>query len=145
MREREQPPSGDDRAPREAVVVCDRVGLIVMWDPAAARLLGWSSSEVVERPIAMLLPVEARRTWGSRVAAALSAGHVDSTGSRIRTEVIHRDGHLVPVEVGLTLLRGERHGQVVGVAGSIRGLGGPAMELQVKPAGRWRGWRRSRS
>lgn len=145
MRGTGQPPKGDDHAKREAIVVCDRVGLIVLWDPAAAHLLGWSSSEVVERPITMLLPARTHRAWESLVVAAISEGHFDATGARFRTEAIHRDGHLVPVEVGLTLLRGERHRQVVGVAGSIRSLAAPAKEPPIKPAGRWRGRRRSRS
>src|SRR5690625_7481976 len=42
-----------------AIHVFDREGRVMIWNPAAERLLGWSAAEVIGDPIPMI-PEEAR-------------------------------------------------------------------------------------
>jgi PAS domain S-box-containing protein len=62
-----QPALGQDEAYRalvasavDAIVTADDTGRIVAWNPAAARLFGYTASEVVGRPLTILVPEGSR-------------------------------------------------------------------------------------
>lgn len=83
-----------------AVVVSAPDGVITYVNPCAEVLLGYAASEVVGRPITMLVPIQPGRradpvTWLARWAAEPDPAH-----SRFLDLIARRrDGHEMPVEV----------------------------------------------
>jgi len=87
----------------DAIVTVDASGTIQSWSADAERLFGYESEEVLRRSVAMLLPdsgpsreelrrfFEAQSTQPSRV--------------RHEIEVLHKGGHRVPVDVGMSEMR----------------------------------------
>ncbi|MCB9560107.1 MAG: PAS domain S-box protein [Kofleriaceae bacterium] len=88
----------------DGVVVCDQAGDIVMVNARLEALLGYRRDQLVGRSVDLLLP------HGRRAAHARQrAGFVASPRSRTMGEgrvlaALHRDGHSVPIEIGLSAI-----------------------------------------
>ncbi len=88
-------------ASRDAVVVTNRVGIVLDWSPAAEELFGWPADEAVGRQVAdLLIPQELRERHMQGLARS-----TDGTALPSRTMTVgalHRDGHRLPVEIRVT-------------------------------------------
>jgi PAS domain S-box-containing protein len=87
----------------DAIVMADRDGLVVEFNPAASRVFGWTRQEALGRDLAELivpprLRGEHRRAW----AHHLESGERTILGSRIETVGQRRDGSELPVELTIT-------------------------------------------
>lgn len=85
----------------EAVVLIDRGGAIRFWNRQAESLLGWTAAEAVGRPFASLIAAEPRAGDPER-AARRAPGERRQVARRREVTARHRDGHAVPVELGIT-------------------------------------------
>jgi PAS domain S-box-containing protein len=72
----------------------DAGGLVSAWSPAAERLLGYETAEVVGRPASELCPV---LPWGS--AQQLSPATQTGSAPWTTAVLVHRQGHPVPVSL----------------------------------------------
>jgi two-component system, chemotaxis family, CheB/CheR fusion protein len=84
----------------DPIIVQDGSGRILTWNPAAARVYGWSEAEALEMPYVTLVPEELRgetRTMLDRVAGG---GSVPPQTTRRCT----RDGRTLPAWVTATPL-----------------------------------------
>lgn len=88
---------------RDAVVVGDvHADRIVLWNPEAARLFGYTAEEAVGRSIGILVPERFRERHAAGIAAYLERGSgpiVD--GGPTELMACHRDGHEIPIELTL--------------------------------------------
>jgi PAS domain S-box-containing protein len=87
------------------------------WNPAAERLFGWGSAEVIGRDLEVLVPEEERSAF-ERTYAGLAAGE---RVALIDTHRTAKDGRLVPVAVTISAMRGE-HGEVIGYCEVLRDM-----------------------
>jgi diguanylate cyclase (GGDEF)-like protein/PAS domain S-box-containing protein len=86
-------------------------GRIVSWSPAAHRLLGWLSDEIVGRDIDVLVPPH-RRSESAGILAMVQSG----TAVRgVRTERLTRGGSPLPVEITIAPVRDDSVGGHIGV------------------------------
>lgn len=93
----------------DAIVILNPQGMIEAVNAATTRMLGYGPAELVSRDASTLLDVmDGEGHFHTRVG--LVDGRLEQTGWLDRT-VRHRDGHLVPVDIGLGLmpLPGELH------------------------------------
>jgi PAS domain S-box-containing protein len=74
----------------------DTDGLIVSWNPAAERYLGWTAGEILGRHISMLVPEELREGVTARARETIATGRV--FGTRLTT-FISSDGRELLAEV----------------------------------------------
>ena len=90
-------------------------GLITDWNPAAARLYGYSTDEVLGASIAMLVPPERRGRSGSLLATVRAGGVV----RQIDTQRMAKDGRRIDVSISMSPIRDEA-GTIVGAAAFTR-------------------------
>src|SRR5674476_297330 len=83
-------------------------GIITSWNPAAARMFGYSSQEIVGKPIDLLVPKDRAGEMIS-VLAQISAGR---PVKHCATTRIRKDGTLFPVSLTISPIRDE-NGTVV--------------------------------
>lgn len=99
----------------EAIVLVDRQGCVVHWNPAAERLFGYTAREIMGLAIQehIAAPTE-RRFFTERFPELLMLGD-DKAGERTEMSAMRRDGSLFPVEVSFsrTELGGAPHGLVI--------------------------------
>jgi diguanylate cyclase (GGDEF)-like protein/PAS domain S-box-containing protein len=85
----------------DAVVMVDAKGLIGFANPAVHLLLGYRESEIVGRPLAVLIPPEVRERHEAMVDRYRCVGAPMMMGQRPVLHAMHKGGRLVPVSTSL--------------------------------------------
>ena len=110
----------------DAIIAKDTDGIVISWNPAAQRLFGWTSDEMVGQPMRRLLPAD-RTSEEDDILARIRAGErVEPFNTRRR----HKDGHLLDVSVSVSPVR-DAHGKVIGASNISRDIG-PELEAQER-------------
>ena len=92
-------------------------GSITDWNPAAARLYGYSVEEALGASIVMLVPPERRGGTGS-LLATVRAGEVVR---QVDTQRMAKDGRRIDVSISMSPIRDEA-GRIVGAAAFTRDI-----------------------
>src|SRR6188474_806845 len=98
------------KSTQDAVLSKDLKGILTLWNPAAARLYGYSEEEAVGRHISMLIPAD-HKNEEQEILARIRRGERVET---YETERIRKDG--VRIDVSLTVSPIEHHEQ--GIVGA---------------------------
>ena len=95
----------------DAIISRTLDGIITSWNPAAARMFGYSGQEIIGKSIKMLVPQD---RFGEMITilAQISAGRAVADFEATR---IHRDGSLFPASLTISALR-KSTGAVVGAS-----------------------------
>ena len=91
------------RNSNDAIAIANELGLVVSWNPAAERVLGWTAAEALGRPLRDVLPIE---------QLAPEAGPALRGQGSFRGElaVPDRDGRPVTLDVELSRVSDEEDG-----------------------------------
>ena len=99
----------------DAILVLNLAGRILAWNPAAARLYGWSEDDALAKNISELIP-ESLRWEALATMQSLSKGEVLAPYA---TQRIAKDGRIVTVWVSVSALLNET-GEVYAIATTER-------------------------
>lgn len=78
-----------------AIVMCDADGMITYWDDMAEHHFGYLRAEVINRPVATIVPEEFRDRHLDGVDRAMSGGERHLVGAATHLPVLHADGNIV--------------------------------------------------
>jgi two-component system NtrC family sensor kinase len=90
-------------ATQDAIVVADHDGRITLFNPAAERMFGWSSAEVVGQALESLLPMEAQEADGG-VRRLLHKRQATTIGRPVEMHARKKDGTTFSVELALSVI-----------------------------------------
>jgi diguanylate cyclase (GGDEF)-like protein/PAS domain S-box-containing protein len=111
-----------------ALSAVDPQGNVVLWNPAAERLLGWPEEEVLGRGLPAAPGVHHRDFLRMLRRTVLSGQGV----REVETVRVHRDGHQIPILLSTAALR-DHGGRVTGVLGTYLDLSArKAVESQLR-------------
>jgi PAS domain S-box-containing protein len=102
----------------DAIVAKNTDGIVIAWNPAAERLFGWTSEEMVGGSIRRLLPMD-RQEEEDHILDRIRAGE------RVHpfyTKRLHKDGRLLDVEVSVSPVR-DANGKIIGASKLARDVG----------------------
>ena len=86
----------------EAFFSVDAAGDLTGWNAQAEKLYGWTASEVLGRSLTnTLVPRSLREEFRRDLAGFARGGDSEIVGNRLEMSALRRDGHEIPVEVGL--------------------------------------------
>jgi PAS domain S-box-containing protein len=88
----------------DAMLIADQEGMIVLVNPPAENLFGYSSGELLGKPVEMLLPDRFHQTHTSQRQGYASQPRSRSMGAETELFGKHRSGAEFPVEVSLSPL-----------------------------------------
>lgn len=108
----------------DPIVAKDVNGIVISWNPAAERLFGYRSEDMVGRSIRVLLPAD-RQDEEDHILSRIRMGE---RVSQFHTQRMHKDGHLLDVAVTVSPVR-DANGTVVGASKIARNIG-PMLENQ---------------
>lgn len=91
----------------DAIVIVNKAGRIVMVNGRAEEMFGWDRSEMIGRPIEMLLPERFRGGHMSRRLNYMSHPHARPMGAGLELLGLRKNGEEFPVEISLSPLRTE--------------------------------------
>lgn len=97
----------------DALIYADRSGSIVLWNPAAARLFGFSAAEAVGTSLDLIIPERLRAAHWSGYGQAMESGRTRHAGRPTRTKALHRSGSSIYVEMTFAVVT-DAQGQAVG-------------------------------
>ena len=86
----------------DAIVMTDLAGVVLSWNPAAARILGYTSDEMVGQNVNRIVPVGVRDVHTGGMARFTRTGESRLMGKVLELRALHRDGHEVDVELALS-------------------------------------------
>jgi PAS domain S-box-containing protein len=90
----------------DCVLTIDSSGVLVEYNPAAERTLGWSRREALGRRMdELMIPPEHRKPHREGLARFLADGDSRVLGRRIEMAALRRDGSTFPCELALTASR----------------------------------------
>lgn len=101
----------------DAMILVDRRGTMVMVNRQAERIFGYTTEEMLGKPIEMLIPARFRQSHPEKVAQFFATSSVRPMGSGIPLKGLHRDGSEFPAEIALSPITTEASSLV---AASIR-------------------------
>ncbi|MCO6043728.1 PAS domain S-box protein [Aeoliella sp. ICT_H6.2] len=97
-----------------AMLVADHTGKILMVNLATERVFGYTADELIGQCVDMLVPARYREHHPALVGSYFDKPTVTQLGEGRELTGMHKAGHEVPVEIGLTPL--EHHGKPVVLA-----------------------------
>lgn len=94
---------------RDAVIVADSHGIIVLWNPAAAATFGWTQEEAVGQPLEILIPdrLRARHRAGIARWRQTGRGAYIESGSVMEFPALRKDGREMTIQMTLSAIDGE--------------------------------------
>ncbi|HET9796641.1 MAG TPA: PAS domain-containing protein, partial [Gemmatimonadaceae bacterium] len=94
-----------------ATVVIDNDGNVLMWNPAAEAMFGWTAAELLGQPLPIVPPEERESFEGMRASERAGGSTRAHSTRRLR-----KDGALLDVQVSTAPLR-DRDGVIIGAIG----------------------------
>jgi diguanylate cyclase (GGDEF)-like protein/PAS domain S-box-containing protein len=86
----------------DAIVSADEHGWITLFNPAAERLFGWSASEVLGRPVTLIMPERYREGHRAGVARMVAGAPMTLAGSALELHGLTKAGREFDLELSLS-------------------------------------------
>ncbi|KQO45753.1 PAS domain-containing protein [Methylobacterium sp. Leaf85] len=103
----------------DAIVVSDPEGAIVVWNAAAERIFGFSSSEALGQSLDLITPERQRQRHWDGYAKTMRTGITRYGTEVLRVPALHKDGRSLSIAFTVGLLHGP-DGTVTGILAIIR-------------------------
>ena len=103
----------------DAVVICDRDGVIRFWNAAAERLFGFAPTEALGCSLDLIIPERLRARHWAGFEKALATGQTRYEHDVLRVPATHKDGRALSIAFTVGLLLGPER-KVTGLVAVIR-------------------------
>jgi PAS domain S-box-containing protein len=92
----------------DGIITADSSGMILSWNNAAAGIFGYDPSEVIGEALTLIIPEEYKSPHEKGIERVSGGGEHHVIGKTVELSGLHKDGHLIPIELSLsTWLIGE--------------------------------------
>ncbi|AWN43116.1 PAS domain S-box protein [Methylobacterium durans] len=103
----------------DAIVVSDVGGAIVVWNPAAERIFGFTQEEALGRSLDLITPERQRQRHWDGYHKTMQTGVTRYGTQVLRVPALHKDGRPLSIAFTVAMLRGADDA-IVGIAAIIR-------------------------
>jgi PAS domain S-box-containing protein len=103
----------------DAVIVCDRAGLITLWNPGAQRMFGYTEDEALGQTLDLITPERLRTRHHDGYAHSMDTGTTRYGNDVLRVPAINKAAQSMSIAFTVAMLKDDA-GQVTGVAAVIR-------------------------
>jgi len=103
----------------DAVVVSDVNEKIVLWNPAATRIFGFTEAEALGNTLDLIVPDRQLHRHNEGYSKSMKTGTTRYGSSVLRVPAKHKDGHMLSIAFTVGMLFDENH-QATGVVAVIR-------------------------
>ena len=103
----------------DAVVVCDAAGAIVLWNPAAERMFGFTSAEAMGRSMDIIIPERLRARHWEGYHKTMATGITRYGTDVLRVPAMNKAGGAMSIAFTVGLLH-HADGSVAAIASVIR-------------------------
>ena len=85
----------------DAIVSADSSGRVLTWNRGAERLFGWTATEMIGRPLTVIIPEQFRALHSDGIARVRRTGSSKLAGTVVELAGLRRDGSEVPIELSV--------------------------------------------
>lgn len=104
----------------DAIVVCDREGIIRLWNPGAVRIFGFTEDEAVGQTLDIIIPERLRARHWEGYDRMMRTGQSRYAGGDLLSVPSHRnDGTKLSIEFTIVPIK-DAQGQVTALAAIMR-------------------------
>ena len=115
----------------DAIVSIDDKGLILFASPATATVFGYAPTDLMGKPLTLLMPEYMRKLHESGFARYLHTGHRHINWQGTELTALHKNGEEFPVEVSFGELTGDNHKMFTGFIRDISKRKGAEIALRA--------------
>jgi PAS domain S-box-containing protein len=114
MLDRQFDPEQFVMAAGDAIIAAGADGSIVVWNPAAERIFGYTADEALGRSLDLIIPERFRQRHWDGYRQVMQTGHTRYGAEVLRVPAIHKDGHTLSIAFTVTLMSPpDRQGRVI--------------------------------
>jgi len=104
----------------DAVLICDRAGIVRFWNAAAERVFGFSVAEILGASMNLIIPERLRvRHWAGWEAAMTTGATRYGEGQLLTVPALHKNGRQISIEFSIQLLK-DADGRIEWVVAIVR-------------------------
>lgn len=103
----------------DAIIVADKVGTIVLWNPAAERIFGFTAEETLGRSLDLIIPERFRDRHWKGYRQTMRSGQTRYGSETLRVPALHKDGRSLSIAFTVGLLS-SKDGSVEAIAAIVR-------------------------
>jgi PAS domain S-box-containing protein len=103
----------------DAVVVSDVAGNIIVWNPAAERIFGYTEAEAIGQPLDIITPERFRKRHWDGYHQTMATGITKYGTTLLRVPAIDKAGKTLSIAFGVAMLLGP-DGKPTAIASIIR-------------------------
>jgi len=103
----------------DAIIVVDAQEKIVMWNPAATRIFGYSESEALGNTLDLIVPERQRQRHNEGCRKTMDTGITRYGTSLLKVPALHQNGSMLSIAFTVGMLFDE-HQKVSGIVATIR-------------------------
>lgn len=103
----------------DAIVASDAGGTIVLWNPAAERMFGFTESEALGQSLDLIIPQRQQQRHWDGYHKTMATGQTRYGNDVLRVPAMHKDGHTISIAFTVALLH-SADGKVSAIVAAIR-------------------------
>lgn len=103
----------------DAIMVCDAAGAIVLWNPAAERIFGFTEAEALGRSLDLIIPERQRQRHWDGYHKTMDTGITRYGADLLRVPALHKDGRTLSIAFTVSMLFSPQR-QVSGIVAIVR-------------------------
>jgi PAS domain S-box-containing protein len=88
----------------DAVIVTDAGGAIILWNPAATRIFGFTEEEALGKSLDLIIPERLRGRHWDGYHKTMSTGQTRYGSDLLRVPAVHKDGRALSIAFTVALL-----------------------------------------
>ena len=103
----------------DAIVASDAGGAIVLWNPAAQRMFGFTEAEALGQSLDIIIPQRQQQRHWDGYHQTMATGKTRYGNDVLRVPAVHKDGHSLSIAFTVALLH-TPDGKVSAIVAVIR-------------------------
>ena len=88
----------------DAIIAADEKGLIVLWNPAAERLFGYTGQEALGQSLDLIIPERFRQRHQQGYERVMQTGQTRYGSDLLHVPAVHKDGRTLSIAFTVSLL-----------------------------------------
>lgn len=107
------------QAAGDAIVAAAPDGKIVLWNPAATRIFGFTEPEALGQSLDLIIPERFRGRHWQGYAETMRSGKTKYGGQTLRVPALHKDGRTLSIAFTVTLVSAA-NGAITAIVAIVR-------------------------
>jgi PAS domain S-box-containing protein len=93
------------QAAGDAIIAADTDGTILLWNPAAERMFGFTAAEALGHALDLIIPERFRNRHWAGYQRVMRTGQTRYGTEVLRVPALHKDGHTLSIAFTVALLQ----------------------------------------